>query len=187
MIVDCSKGCCNVDGYGNVCNQGCSGGWQWSAFFDITNWGGVEPESAYPYTGSDGSCHMNSNLLTAKITNYTCLSNANNHGNPVNEDQLAAYLQQHGPISIALNADLLQDYGSGVIDPWFPSEECDPSSLDHALLLVGWGIDSGIFEKVPYWLVKNSWGADWGEQGYFRIYRGGNTCGLANAVSSSFF
>jgi len=91
-------------------------------------------------------------------------------------------MMKNGPLSIALDADLVEDYDSGVIDPYFPSEECDPTSLDHAVLIVGWGVDSSIFGSTPYWIVKNSWGGDWGENGYFRIYRGDNVCGLANAV-----
>jgi len=186
MLVDCSKGCCNIDGFGNVCNQGCNGGWQWNTFFDIVNWGGIEQESQYPYTASDGACNMNVSLLTAKIKNYDCLSNVNGDGNPANEDQMAAYIQQHGPISIALDATYLMDYSSGIVDPWF-EDECDPTQLDHALLIVGWGVEKGIFETTPYWIVKNSWGASWGESGYFRIYRGSNVCGIANAVSCAFF
>jgi len=185
LLVDCSQACCDLPGYGNVCNQGCNGGWQWTAFFDVMSWGGLELESQYPYTGSDGSCKKQDNLLTAKITNYTCLSRTN--GAPADEDQMAGYLQQHGPLSIALNAGYLQSYGSGVIDPWFPGVECDPTALDHAVLIVGWGVQKGVLEDVPYWIVKNSWGSDWGESGYFRIYRGKNVCGVANAVSSAFF
>jgi len=189
LIVDCSQGCSNIPPYGPVCNQACSGGWQWNAFYDIVNWGGVELESDYPYTsggGSSGACKKDNTKLTSKITNYTCLSGVNN-GAPANEDQMAAYIQQHGPLAIALDAGYLQSYSGGVVDPWFPTEECDPNALDHAVLIVGWGIDTGVFEKTPYWIVKNSWGSDWGESGYFRIYRGGNVCGVANAVSSAYF
>ena len=105
----------------------------------------------------------------------------------------------NGPIAIALDAGLLEDYSSGIIDPWF-SSECDPTQLDHALLIVGYDVQSGTFENTPYWIVKvnritvsddklkfkmqNSWGADWGENGYFRIARGYNVCGLTGAVSA---
>jgi cathepsin F len=188
LLVDCSQGCCFLPGYGNVCNQGCNGGWQWNAFFDVVNWGGIQTEDSYPYTsggGASGACQKNNSILMAKITNYTCISTGG--GAPANEDQMAAYIQQKGPISIALNAGYLQDYSSGVVDPWFPSQECDPTQLDHAVLIVGWGVDSGVFGNTPYWLVKNSWSDSWGEKGYFRIYRGSNVCGVANAVSSAFF
>ena len=59
-------------------------------------------------------------------------------------------LVNHGPLSVLLNAELLQFYHSGVYDPIF----CDPSALDHAVLLVGYGVSSGLFGKKPYWLVK---------------------------------
>ena len=55
--------------------------------------------------------------------------------------------------------------------------DSSPDNLDHAVLLVGYGVDS-----VPYWTVKNSWGEDWGEGGYFRIVRGTGACGLNTAV-----
>jgi len=188
ILVDCSHACCNVPGYGDVCNSGCEGGWQWTAFYDVVNWGGIQTEESYPYTsagGSSGQCHRNVSALMAKITNYTCLSA---EGNPANEDQMAAYLTKNGPVSVALDAGYLQDYSSGIIDPWVPIMECDPNALDHALLVVGFGEEENwMGENVPFWIVKNSWGEDWGENGYFRIFRGENVCGIANAVSSAFF
>jgi len=180
LIVDCSKGCSMEPPYGKVCNQGCNGGWQWNAFYDVVNWGGVETEEEYPYKGYDTPCKKSGNL-TAPLKNYTCLSGPD----PVDEENLRAYVYQNGPVSIALDADLLQYYYGGIIDPFFPAYECDPTELDHALLLVGWGQERNMFfVMTPYWIVKNSWGTDWGDSGYFLIARGGNICGLANAVSA---
>jgi C1A family cysteine protease len=93
---------------------------------------------------------------------------------------MAAYLVQNGPLSIALNADYLQSYTGGVIDPWF-TWECNPAALDHAVLIVGYGTDASAGD---YWIIRNSWAASWGEAGYFRMSRGKNTCGLASAVVS---
>jgi len=188
LLVDCSHGCSNEPPYGNVCNQGCNGGWQWNAFGDIIAWGGVETEKEYPYTAVTGTCQMNNKLLTAKIANFTCLSNSSS-SKGANEDQMAAYLVAHGPLSIAMDATPLQSYSSGILDPnswWDPTDTCATQQLDHALLLVGFGVeDSEIWGKTPYWIVKNSWGADWGESGYFRIIRGAGACGINNAVSSA--
>jgi cathepsin F len=82
-----------------------------------------------------------------------------------------------GPLSVALNAELLQFYHKGVFNPIF----CNPKSLDHAVLLVGWGTEG----SKPYWIVKNSWGVDWGEQGYFRIIRGKGACGINTQVTTA--
>lgn len=82
-----------------------------------------------------------------------------------------------------MDATILETYSSGVIDPWFRSE-CDPTQLDHALVIVGYGSESSWFGTLNYWIIRNSWGEDWGEQGYFRIARGYGTCGLNNAVSA---
>jgi len=166
-----------------VCNQGCDGGFQWNAYYDIMNWGGLEKESDYPYTGYQGTCAKNNSLLMSPITNYTCISTTQG---PADEDQMRAYIYQYGPVSIALDATLLQFYIGGIIDPFIPRLECDPWELDHALLIVGWGQeDNWIGEMTPYWIVKNSWSLDWGEDGYFLIARNYNLCGIANAVSAA--
>lgn len=84
-----------------------------------------------------------------------------------------------GPLSVLINASRLSYYKSGV---WNPSR-CDPDSLDHAVLLVGYGSDS---IEGDYYIVKNSWGVKWGEEGYFRIARteGAGTCGIHTHVVS---
>jgi cathepsin L len=78
--------------------------------------------------------------------------------------QVKAALSLSGPVNVGLSAenDRWYDYQGGVVD-W---ADCDPEHVDHAVLGVGWGTDSSFGD---YLLVKNSWGADWGEQGYFRI------------------
>ena len=90
--------------------------------------------------------------------------------------------QARGPLSVLLDATGLQYYQKGVWDPngWF-SCKSDGTDLDHAVLLVGWGVD----DSKPYWLVKNSWGSSWGENGYFRIARGKGRCGINTQVTSS--
>ena len=94
-----------------------------------------------------------------------------------NEATIASALMTNGPLSVALNAELLQFYHRGIFHPLF----CNPQNLDHAVLLVGWGEE----RSKPYWVVKNSWGSSWGEHGYFRILRGKGTCGINTQVTTA--
>ena len=79
-----------------------------------------------------------------------------------------------GPVTIALNAkDTFGSYSSGV----FNDLNCDPKGVNHAVVAVGYGTDATYGD---YWLVRNSWGTGWGEQGNIRMARNkGNLCGLA--------
>ncbi len=70
---------------------------------------------------------------------------------------------------MVLNADQLQYYTSGIFD----SSDCS-TQINHSITIVGWGVQNG----VKYWIIKNSWGTGWGENGYFRIKRGVNMCGI---------
>jgi len=181
LIVDCSKGC--TEAYNQkVCNEGCNGGWHWTAMFDIMSWGGIETSKDYPYTARDGQCKLDKAKVLSPIKNYTCLSGPK----AAKEDDMLAYLFQNGPLSVALNADLLMEYSYGVIDPYFPSWECNPAQLDHAVLIVGFGEEtSAVWGTTKFWIVRNSWGKTWGEDGYFRLVRDKGCCGINTAVLSA--
>lgn len=68
------------------------------------------------------------------------------------ENVMMSSLVERGPLSIAMNAMTLQFYHSGVWDPLLP---CDPNTLNHAVLIVGYGTSNGLFEKKPFWTIKN--------------------------------
>lgn len=173
-MVDCSTGCCTIEGQ-SVCNQGCNGGWMWTAMNDVIGQGGLESESNYPYTGKDGSCSFDNSKVAVSVSNYTCLTSPN----AANEDDMAAFLVANGPLSIALDATPLTWYSGGIVVPANDGSTCSATALDHAVLIVGYGTDSSV---GPYWIVKNSWNMSWGEQGYFRIAKGVGACGLNTAV-----
>jgi len=170
-IVDCSHGCVLEDGQ-QVCNQGCNGGWMWSALTDIISWKGEELESDYPYTATTDTCKRNAAKTIDPLSNYTCLSGPK----LANETEMAAFLVANGPLSIAMDAGILQSYSSGIIDPG--PNDCSKTSLDHAIVIVGFGTEGA----KDFWIVRNSWGASWGEAGYFRIIRGKGACGLNAGV-----
>jgi len=136
-------------------DQGCQGGLMDYAFSYIHTAGGITGETEYPYTsgsGVRGSCHNPLPAFHATVASYKDVS-------PNNALQLQAALAI-GPVSVAVEADksAWQHYSSGVMD----SEACG-TSLDHGVLAVGFDTEGA------YWIVKNSWGATWGEAGYIRL------------------
>lgn len=176
FIVDCSKSCSSELINGNnvtVCNQGCGGGWPWSAFTDIINQGGCPGWDDYPYTGQNGVCKGNQNAkVLVKVASYSCLALDKKNDN---EDEIADFLVKLGPLSIALNAQFFHTYTGGIMDP----AGCQTKQLNHAVLLVGFGNEN----NLPFWIIKNSWGTAWGEQGYVRMARGKGVCGMNEAVT----
>ncbi|CAH8648400.1 unnamed protein product [Dicrocoelium dendriticum] len=154
QLVDCDR-----------TDSGCNGGWMSSAFRSVMSMGGLESDATYSYHPWRGKCHMDRYQFVAYVNGTINL--------PRNERKLAAWLEQKGPISVAINADLLQFYTGGILDPL--DQNCPSSGINHAVLLVGFG--TSILE-TPFWTVKNSWGKDWGEEGYFRIRRGVGACGI---------
>lgn len=145
-----------VDCSGSFGNQGCNGGLMNDAW-DYLVKNCLSYEEEYPYEAFDGTCKTMKG--ENKISSYTTV-------NAGSVEQLAAAIAQQ-PISIAVDAENWQLYSSGVFS------DCS-TTLDHGVLLVGYTSDA--------WIVKNSWGTNWGERGYIRLKRG-NTCGIADAAS----
>jgi len=170
-LVDCDHECMMYENE-TSCDQGCDGGLQPNAFTYIIKTGGIDTEASYPYQGVDGTCQFNAKNVGAKISDWTMVSQ--------NETQMALYLVEHGPLAIAADAVEWQFYIGGVFDLPCGHE------LDHGILIVGYGNQTTIFGRhTDYWIVKNSWGEDWGEQGYLKIRRNTGECGLNTFVSSS--
>ena len=150
---------------------GCSGGDESTAYEYIVEYqdGRWMKQEDYPYTGVDGSCKFDTVRAVCKVYSYIRPTTTQD------EDELAASCETDGVVSIAIDAShwSFQLYDSGIYDE--PS--CSPTFLDHAVGLVGFGAEDG----TKYWIVRNSWGPDWGEQGYIRMVRGkNNQCGVAS-------
>lgn len=145
-----------VDCSSSYGNQGCNGGLMDNAFKWVMK-NGITSEDKYPYRPVSGSCKVKSGDF--KIKDFTDVAEGD-------VDQLAAAVAQQ-PVSIAVDANNFQFYSSGVFS------DCK-EELDHGVTLVGYTPEA--------WIVRNSWGTSWGEDGYIRLKRG-NTCGLAQAAS----
>merc|ERR1712032_304230 len=114
-------------------------------------------------SGTSGSCASSSGTrASVQVSSHTIIES--------DEDQMAAWVAKHGPLSISIDAmtSIWWSYTGGIVS------ECCNTDVDHAVLVVGFGEENG----QKYWLVKNSWGENWGEQGYIRLERGSNQCGI---------
>ena len=161
MLVDC-----------DTSDSGCNGGLMEYAFTWLKK-NGVMLDSDYPYKGTKQTCKSDkSKYVDMTVTGYKKLGSSWSTWSAVDEDEVKEFLYETGPLAIALNADPLQTYSSGILDK--TSTQCPTSGINHAVTLVGYGTEN----NVAYWIVKNSWGTSWGEKGYFRIRRGNGTCGV---------
>eukprot|EP00668_Euglena_longa_P041961 GGOE01055296.1.p1 GENE.GGOE01055296.1~~GGOE01055296.1.p1 ORF type:complete len:327 (+),score=102.75 GGOE01055296.1:1060-2040(+) len=162
-LVQCSK---------STGNEGCGGGLMDYAFDWVVENGGIAPESDYPYTsgkGTAGKCQTEKQKdFAAKFSGHVDL--------PHDEVQMAAWVAKNGPLSISVDAGpKWQMYHSGI------KTSCFAGHPNHGVLIVGFGEEAG----KPYWIVKNSWGTQWGEDGYIRIKRGANCNSIRSNPSSA--
>lgn len=161
-LVDCST---------SQGNHGCEGGLMDNAFTYIQQNNGIDTEASYPYTAMNGQCKFNAANVGASDTGFTDIKSKS-------EEDLQSAVATVGPVSVAIDAShtSFQLYRSGVYHEFF----CSQTRLDHGVLAVGYGSDSG----KDYWIVKNSWGESWGMKGYINMSRNKkNNCGIATAAS----
>lgn len=161
--MDCSK---EKDG-----NQSCEGGYMDKAY-DYVQSKGIMLESDYQYQAMDRTvCDYKADEVAFNI---------DSHGDvPVDDnDQLKAAIS-HQPVSVGISGEQIQFYVSGVWSYWLCFTE-----VDHGVLATGYGADEG---NNMFWNVKNSWGEDWGENGYIRFARrdgqSPGMCGITKMAS----
>ncbi|KAL3644471.1 hypothetical protein CASFOL_009651 [Castilleja foliolosa] len=161
-LVDCEKD-----------NEGCNGGLMESAYEFITKQGGLATETKYPYRARDMTCDsIKENAPAVKIDGHENV--------PVNDEDALMKAVANQPVSVAIDAGSsdMQFYSEGVF-----TGDCG-TELDHGVAVVGYG---ATVDGTKYWTVKNSWGTEWGEQGYIRFQRGVEAkeglCGIAMEAS----
>jgi cathepsin L len=162
QIVDCVTAC-----------EGCDGGLMTAAFDWVIKHqdGGFMGEDDYPYHPYETTCAFDKSKVKVTIIGYKEIEEGS-------EKDLAAKCASQGPISIGIDASnwSFQMYSGGIYDE--PS--CSSYNLDHGVGCVGYGSESG----TKYWIVRNSWGEDWGEKGYIRMVKDkNNQCGEASLAS----
>lgn len=169
-------------------SQGCGGGFPYL----IAGWYaedfGVVEEQCFPYQGIDTSCLTNKTCTRFYATNYYYVGG---YYGASNAPLMQLELVNHGPLAIGF--EVYKDffaYKSGIYHHVFSNNrdgltgEYDPFELiNHAVLIVGYGTDSASGED--YWIVKNSWGEEWGDNGYFKIRRGNDECGFESLALAS--
>ena len=166
-IIDCSR---------EFGNQGCGGGLPDLVYQYIKENNGIDTETSYPYEdiipqpNSQGhACRYNPVFKGAMDVGFVDVESGN-------EAKLKIAVATVGPCSVGMDAShgSFQLYSRGI----YREEQCSTQNLDHAVLAVGYGVEEESGEE--YWLVKNSWGTSWGEEGYFKIARNeDNMCGIA--------
>ncbi|EDL93851.1 rCG24202 [Rattus norvegicus] len=159
-LVDCSK----PQG-----NKGCRGGTTYNAFQYVLQNGGLESEATYPYKGKEGLCKYNPKNAYAKITRFVAL--------PEDEDVLMDALATKGPVAAGIHVvySSLRFYKKGI----YHEPKCN-NRVNHAVLVVGYGFEGNETDGNNYWLIKNSWGKQWGLKGYMKIAKDRNNhCGIA--------
>jgi len=149
-------------------NMGCDGGWYFWAY-DYLKDNKFMQEKDYPYKAVDGTCTYDESKGVTNVRKY-----GQSHGTSANLNNL----YKKGPLNVAVAAgnDVFRQYTSGIIT----LDQGCPTAVDHAIVAVGYGQENG----TKYYIVRNSWGSGWGEDGFVRIATGSSVgvCGINEEV-----
>jgi cysteine peptidase B len=152
QIVDC-----------DTSDQGCNGGFPSSAYQYVQSAGGLDPLSDYPYTAEDGTCAFNAQEVVATVTSSNSVSGESGLYSQTSSSS-------GGPVSVCVDASSWQDYNGGVLT------SCG-TNVDHCVQLTGY---ANYGQSGSYWIVRNSWGTDWGQSGYIWIQIGQDLCSIGD-------
>ncbi|RUS90295.1 hypothetical protein EGW08_001984 [Elysia chlorotica] len=147
-------------------NKGCEGG----DICQAATWSqmhGIVPEKNYPLTRKTGTCKEISEPVTkVKVTYSKCDNFVGD------EEKILETLANHGPVMAAVDATTWHNYVGGII-----RFHCS-DVINHAVQIVGYNLEG----DVPYYIIRNSWGTDFGDKGYLYLRYGTNICGVAKEI-----
>jgi len=159
QIVDC-----------DTSDDGCNGGDPPTAYAYVISAGGLETLADYPYTAQDGQCQFNAGEISRSISSWQYVTTDKD------ESQMQQFTYTTGPPSVCVDASTWDSYQGGV----YTSSNCG-TELDHCVQIVGWAN----FQGQNAWIVRNSWGTDWGYAGYLYVAIGQDACGIAEECTSA--
>jgi len=165
QVTSCSPNDLQCGGKG-----GCYGSVTQLGFNYLQLFGHIKEED-YPYksgtTGHTEKCEYDASKAAVRLTGYNTL--------PANDaEAIKTHLAEVGPLAIAVDASAWGSYTGGVFSGCSFDENI---SINHGVQLVGYGSEFSIYGVYDYWLVRNSWGPRWGEDGYIKLLRT-TECGL---------
>jgi len=148
-------------------DQGCNGGFPSGAYSYVQSAGGIDSYQSYPYTaegGQSGQCQFAASSVVTNVANSQSISG---------ETGMYQQLSTAGPLSVCVDASSWQNYQGGVLT------QCT-NNVDHCVQATGY---NSYGQSGAYWNVRNSWGGDWGEQGYIWIAIGQDLCSIGDYVT----
>jgi len=177
QLIDCAQ---------DFNNHGCKGGLPSQAYEYIKYYGGMDLETTYRYLAEDeGTCLADYGTVGAKVIEVVNITSGD-------EDDLVNAIANIGPVSIAYQVSHdFRFYQHGVYDSYNATTNttmCNNTSHDvnHAVVAIGLGTTAiSKYGKggIPYYIVRNSWGTEWGMEGHFWMKRGENLCGVSDCAS----
>merc|ERR1711976_163333 len=177
--------------------NGCYGGKASNVFQYVYKQGGISCGHMYPYISGNetaypdspmniGQCYFEQSMSHGTPDKTICGTlNSYKNGSAADPNEIKAMIHEKGPAAIAMYVGdvAFMNYKSGIYSVDEAAQDCpdfDDLGTNHAMAIVGYGFDEDL--QKDYWIVKNSWGAGWGDGGYIKIEMGSNVCGIENDV-----
>jgi len=182
-LLDCGRDHVYNDEEGSWGASGCNGAWP-QAYFDFVSNQTLQEEDFYRYVSGYSGQDFNCNPRDDGFYEAAMVSGMMNkwYTNELDMEKVVRINPVSTSVQIPNPPDDWYDYGGGVLDAYYCCDAAYDSDcvnhLNHAILVVGFGYDS--YSGLDYWIIKNSWGDWWGENGYLKLKKGTGHCGVGS-------